>query len=56
MITNKVVTFVFVGRLVDLICEKMSESLDADPSLGNANKGTNLAEHDGQDHAGNCGC
>lgn len=43
-------------RLVDLICEKMSESLDADPSIGNANKGTNLAEHDGQDHVGNCAC
>ncbi|XP_002119506.1 ras-related protein Rab-3 [Ciona intestinalis] len=43
-------------RLVDLICVKMSESLESDPSLGNANKGTRLTENDQDQAAGNCAC
>jgi hypothetical protein len=31
-------------RLVDIICDKMSESLDSDPSMLNSNKGTRLGE------------
>uniref|UniRef100_H2Z2R3 Ras-related protein Rab-3 n=1 Tax=Ciona savignyi TaxID=51511 RepID=H2Z2R3_CIOSA len=43
-------------RLVDLICVKMSESLESDPSLGNANKGTRLSENDQEQSTGNCAC
>ena len=32
-------------RLVDIICDKMSESLDSDPSLVSASKGARLNEH-----------
>lgn len=33
-------------RLVDIICDKMSETLDADPSLvSGANKGTRLTDN-----------
>jgi len=42
-------------RLVDLICEKMSESLDNDPSLANANKGTILTDG-GDEKGGHCAC
>jgi len=42
-------------RLVDLICDKMSESLDNDPSLANANKGTILTDG-GEDKGGHCAC
>jgi Ras-related protein Rab-3C len=31
-------------RLVDIICDKMSESLDSDPTLVNAKQGTRLSE------------
>lgn len=42
-------------RLVDLICDKMSESLDNDPSLVNANKGTILTDG-GDEKGGHCAC
>jgi len=42
-------------RLVDLICEKMSESLDNDPSIANANKGTILTDGSNE-KGGNCNC
>lgn len=32
-------------RLVDIICDKMSESLDSDPSMANASKGTRLTDN-----------
>ena len=41
-------------RLVDMICDKMSESLDADPAL-NANKGTRLTDT-AQPSNVNCNC
>lgn len=45
-------------RLVDIICDKMSESLDSDPTLmaGGANKGTRLTEAPQGPHNGNCNC
>merc|ERR1711931_588128 len=42
-------------RLVDVICEKMSESLDNDPSIANANKGTILTDGSNE-KGGNCNC
>ncbi len=41
-------------RLVDIICDKMSESLDTDPSLLSANKGTRLDS--AQPSNVNCNC
>ena len=41
-------------RLVDMICDKMSESLDADPGL-NSNKGTRLTDT-AQPSNVNCNC
>ncbi|KAH9388739.1 Ras- protein Rab-3 [Tyrophagus putrescentiae] len=32
-------------RLVDIICDKMSESLDSDPTMVNASKGTRLTDN-----------
>lgn len=40
-------------RLVDIICDKMSESLESDPSLGNV-KGQRLTENSNQNQ--NCQC
>ena len=40
-------------RLVDIICDKMSESLDSDPTL-NTNKGTRL--DNAQPSNVNCNC
>jgi Ras-related protein Rab-3C len=40
-------------RLVDMICDKMSESLDADPGLGS--KGTRLTDT-AQPANVNCNC
>ncbi|KAF2361873.1 Small GTP-binding protein domain [Trinorchestia longiramus] len=42
-------------RLVDIICDKMSESLDTDPNLLNTNKGTRLTETQ-QPQGGSCQC
>ena len=41
-------------RLVDIICDKMSESLDSDPNLLNSNKGTRLDS--AQPSNVNCNC
>ncbi len=41
-------------RLVDIICDKMSESLDSDPSLLSAGKGTRLES--AQPANVNCNC
>ncbi|XP_063230369.1 ras-related protein Rab-3 isoform X1 [Bacillus rossius redtenbacheri] len=44
-------------RLVDIICDKMSESLDSDPNLMSAGaKGTRLTEQPAGPQAGNCNC
>lgn len=43
-------------RLVDIICDKMSESLDQDPSLVNSQtKGTRLTENTAPE-GGSCQC
>ena len=42
-------------RLVDIICDKMSESLDNDPGLLNSSKGTRLGEG-AQPSNVNCNC
>ncbi|KAH9521289.1 Ras- protein Rab-3, variant 2 [Dermatophagoides farinae] len=42
-------------RLVDIICDKMSESLDSDPNVMNASKGTRLAENPMPQNQ-NCNC
>ena len=43
-------------RLVDIICDKMSESLDSDPSLVNSQaKGTRLTENPNPQNSG-CQC
>ena len=41
-------------RLVDIICDKMSESLDSDPSLLNSKQGTRLDS--AQPANVNCNC
>ena len=41
-------------RLVDMICDKMSESLDADPNI-NTSKGTRLTDT-AQPSNVNCNC
>ncbi|XP_065331999.1 ras-related protein Rab-3 isoform X1 [Cloeon dipterum] len=44
-------------RLVDIICDKMSESLDTDPNLMNASKGTRLTEtNQTGPQSPNCNC
>nr|XP_053636962.1 ras-related protein Rab-3-like [Cherax quadricarinatus] len=42
-------------RLVDIICDKMSESLDTDPNLVNASKSTRLTDNP-QPQNGSCQC
>lgn len=42
-------------RLVDIICDKMSESLDSDPSLAGAPKGTRLSDQQNNPNP-NCAC
>lgn len=42
-------------RLVDIICDKMSESLDSDPALVNAPKGTRLTDNPAPQNTG-CQC
>ncbi|KAG1699826.1 Transforming growth factor-beta receptor-associated protein 1 [Nymphon striatum] len=39
-------------RLVDIICDKMSESLDSDPTIVNASKGTRLTENPAPQNGG----
>ena len=54
-LTRRVVFQAVFERLVDIICDKMSESLDTDPNLVNANKGTRLIENPQQQN-GSCQC
>lgn len=42
-------------RLVDIICDKMSESLDSDPNLSGASKGTRLSDQQNNTNP-NCAC
>ena len=42
-------------RLVDIICDKMSESLDSDPTMVSASKGTRLTNNPMQSSSG-CNC
>jgi len=49
-------SIVSICRLVDLICDKMSESLESDPTLGNAGKGTTRLTNDADNGAGGCSC
>lgn len=43
-------------RLVDIICDKMSESLDSDPTLVAGAKGTRLTEQPQGPNNPNCNC
>jgi hypothetical protein len=43
-------------RLVDIICDKMSESLDSDPNMVNSSKGTRLTDQTPAPNAGACQC
>lgn len=43
-------------RLVDIICDKMSESLDSDPNLANSAKGTRLTDAGGPGNPANGSC
>lgn len=43
-------------RLVDIICDKMSESLDSDPNMMNSSKGTRLTDQAPAPNAGACQC
>ena len=43
-------------RLVDIICDKMSESLDSDPSVVNASKGTRLTDAGQASQNQSCQC
>lgn len=42
-------------RLVDIICDKMSESLESDPTVMNASKGTRLTDNPQPQNQG-CQC
>lgn len=44
-------------RLVDIICDKMSDSLDTDPTLmSGSGKGQRLTENPQGPQTGNCNC
>lgn len=43
-------------RLVDIICDKMSDSLDSDQSMTNMNKGTRLTDNPMPNNQNNCQC
>ncbi|XP_029847953.1 ras-related protein Rab-3 isoform X1 [Ixodes scapularis] len=43
-------------RLVDIICDKMSESLDSDPALLGGSKGTHLTDNPGAPPNASCQC
>lgn len=43
-------------RLVDIICDKMSESLDSNPDMLSNAKGTRLTEQPQGPHSPNCNC
>lgn len=43
-------------RLVDIICDKMSDGLESDQSMGNMNKGTRLTDNPLPNNQNNCQC
>lgn len=43
-------------RLVDIICDKMSDGLDSDQSMNNMNKGTRLTDNPLPNQQNNCQC
>jgi len=43
-------------RLVDIICDKMSDNLDEDQSMANVNKGTRLTDNPLPNNQTNCQC
>lgn len=43
-------------RLVDIICDKMSDGLDADQSMGNVTRGTKLTDNPTPNNQNNCQC
>lgn len=43
-------------RLVDIICEKMSDGLDSDQSMTNVNRGTRLTDNPMPNNQNNCQC
>lgn len=43
-------------RLVDIICDKMSDSLESDQSMTNMNKGTRLTDNPMPNNQNNCQC
>lgn len=43
-------------RLVDIICDKMADSLDSDPSMSKAGKGTRLTDNPLPNNQNNCQC
>ena len=43
-------------RLVDIICDKMSDGLDADQSMTNVNRGTRLTDNPMPNNQNNCQC
>jgi Ras-related protein Rab-3C len=43
-------------RLVDIICDKMSDGLDADQSMSNVNRGTKLTDNPMPNNQNNCQC
>uniref|UniRef100_A0A6G1S7E1 Ras-related protein Rab-3 n=1 Tax=Aceria tosichella TaxID=561515 RepID=A0A6G1S7E1_9ACAR len=43
-------------RLVDIICDKMSDGLEADQSMGNVNRGARLTDNPTPNNQNNCQC
>jgi Ras-related protein Rab-3C len=43
-------------RLVDIICDKMSDGLEADQSMGNVNRGAKLTDNPMPNNQNNCQC
>lgn len=43
-------------RLVDIICDKMSDGLDSDQSMTNVNRGTRLTDNPMPNNQNNCQC
>lgn len=56
VITNLFFSQAVFERLVDIICDKMSESLDSDPTLVAGAKGTRLTEQPQGPNNPNCNC
>lgn len=43
-------------RLVDIICDKMSDGIDSDPTMTNMNRGTRLTDNPMPNNHNNCQC